>query len=354
MLTEAKLRRICAPANTGTALLNQIPKTCQWGNILRISVKRLDTPFQLLGLDFIPGAIFTGPEGNGRHTHANALANNLVDKAGYRAVFGIHGSDLNFEDPDDLFDILDYLEKIAMGNGRCVLLLDQPELSDHSLQFQNQLLRLQQSLQASQKILYLILITGSGDDVAPALLSRFPQFHCPKPNSNAISAFVEDMLKNPVPIHMDKVTKPDILNALKGCSWKQLKDLHNYLLRTLAMHYQLNFKKFKEKGYTEEQVYKEGLITLPNKDVKAILASVASQNPLPPTPVMPAISPVVSGIPATQPPLSVPTAATTSTVTEQEDSDFDPNSPIARIIMESDDPIAAFMTMALPIADGED
>ena len=192
MLTDAKLRRICARADTGNLLLQQLPKTCQWADILRTSVKHLETAHRVMGLEFCPGAIFTGPEGNGRHSHANALANNLMEKADYRNVISIHGSDLEFENSDDLFDVLDRLEKIAIGSGKLVLLLDQPELSDHNLRFQNQLLRMQQSLLADGKNLFLILIADSADDVAPTLLSRFPRYHCPKPNSETITAFVDN------------------------------------------------------------------------------------------------------------------------------------------------------------------
>lgn len=338
-MTEAKLKRICARANTGTALLQNLPKTCQWAGILRTSVKHLETAHQIMGLDFCPGAIFTGPEGNGRHTHANALANNLVEKAGYRAVIDIHGSDLNFENPDDLYEVLDFLEKIAMGSGSTVLLLDQPELGEHSLQFQNQLLRLQQSLLTEKKTIFLIVITESAEDVAANLLSRFPRYHCPKPDSKAVAAFVEEMLKSPVPIHIEKVSKTDIISALKNCSWKQLKDLHNQLLRMIVIHYQLNFKKYKTQGYTEEQVYQEGLIKLSGRDAKAILASIADQNPQPATPVVPTVA-VSGGIPVTQPiftdpPHTVPTGPA--------DTGEDTFNPYSTVITGSDDPVGVFI-----------
>lgn len=331
MLSEAKLRRICARAYTGTALLQNLPKTCQWASVLRTSVKHLETAHRILGLEFCPGAVFTGPQGNGRHTHANALANNLVEKAGYRAVLGIHGIDLDFEDPDELYEVLDFVEKIAMGSGSAVLLLDQPELSDHGLRFQNQLLRLQQSLLADNKNLFLIVITGSAEDVADTLLARYPRYHCPKPDSKAVSAFVKKMLQDPVPIHIEKISQSTIANAAKDCSWKQLKDLHNQLLRLIVIKYQQDFQEYKAQGNTEKQVYQEGLIKLSAKDVQAILDAVAAQNPQPV---------LTSNVPASTPnpgPIleSIPGHDTPDdgTITPQE------------VSLDPDDPIGAFVNL---------
>ena len=348
MLTDAKLRRICARADTGNLLLQQLPKTCQWADILRTSVKHLETAHRVMGLEFCPGAIFTGPEGNGRHSHANALANNLMEKADYRHVISIHGSDLEFENSDDLFDVLDRLEKIAIGSGKLVLLLDQPELSDHNLRFQNQLLRMQQSLLADGKNLFLILIADSADDVAPTLLSRFPRYHCPKPNSETITAFVEDMLKTPVPISMEKVTKKDIAAALKNCSWKQLKDLHNQLLRMIVLHYQLNFKQYKEKGLTEEQVYQDGHITLSAKAVKMVLHCVTTQNPLPPMPISPMPLSMMPGIP------NVVSPTTVDNGSPSDPADIDTGNEITNTILNSDDPIMAFLDLIGPVPEDEE
>lgn len=341
MLTEAKLRRICVQANTGTALLQDLPQTYQWVNILRTAVKHLANPYRIMGLEFCPGAIFTGPEGNGRHSHANALANNLVAKGGYNVIIGIHGSDLDFEDVDDLYCILDYLENIAVGSGYAVLILDQPELSKHSLRFQNQVLRLQQSLLKDKKTLFIIVITKSAEDVADGLLAAFPRYHCPKPSAAAVSAFVDNMLKKPVPIRIDKVSKPDILNALKNCSWKQLVDLHTQLLRMIVFHYQLNYKNYKTNGYTEEQVYEEGHIKLSGEAVKAVLSSISAQNPLVTMPMVQTVA-VEGGFQPQQAVQTICNRAASDAVTID---DVDTNDAIGIAIKASDDPVGAFMNM---------
>lgn len=344
-MTDAKLHRICARANTGTLLLQQLPKTCQWANILRTCVKQLDTAQRVLGVEFCPGAIFTGPEGNGRHTHANALINNLVEKVGYQAAICIHGSDLDFEKSDELYDVLDFLERIARASGKAVLLLDQPELSDHSLRFQNQLLRLQLSLLDHGCTLFLILITRSAGDVTANLLSRFPRYHCPKPNTTAITDFVDEMLKKPIPISTGKVTKPEIISALKNCSWKQLHDLHTQLMRMIVLHYQVNFKKYREQGLTEEQVYQGGHIKLSTKDIKAVLSCVTDQNQAPALAAIPVADGVsyLSGT-ATAPAVLPIHAASDKVPIVNTDEEVDPNDPVARMIMDSDDPIASFMS----------
>lgn len=346
-MTEAKLRRICTPTYTGTALLQDLPKTCQWANVLRTAVKPLETPAKVMGLTFCPGAVFTGPEGNGRHTHANALINNLIKIGGYKFALSIHGCDLDFEDPDELYELLDFLEKMAMGHGSLILLLDQPELSDHSIRFQNRLLRLQQSLLATGKNLYLILITNSVEAVAQSLLCRFPRYHCPKPTSSAISAFVDEMLKAPVPIHLEKLPKSELTGGLKNCSWKQLTDLHNQLLQLIVIHYKLKLKEFAPKGISEEQVYLDGLIKLPGKEIKAILASISAQNPVPPAPAYI----TTGGIPIPQPdPVPAPSPAPTPTG----DDPSDPNDPTRQEILDSDDPIAAFMSLTGFVPDDEE
>lgn len=332
MLTEAKLRRICFQADTGTLLLQDLPKTYQWADILRTTVKHLANPHQIMGLQFCPGALFTGSEGNGRHSHANALANNLVKLGGYTMVMGIHGSDLDFEDSDDIYSVLDYLEKLVVCSEHTVLILDQPELSQHNLRFQNQLLRLQQSLQREKKTLFLIVITKSTEDIVSGLLSAFPRYHCPKPSNNAVSAFVDDMLKKPVPIKIPKVTKTEIIKALKNCSWKQLTDLHTQLHRMIVFHYLLNYKSYRSKGYTEEQVYQEGHVQLSAEAVKAVLASIADQNPLP---VMPVVQTVASA--GSIQPTSAPKMFSAET-----DDDLATDDAIRSTITEAADPVEAF------------
>ena len=339
MLTEDRLRRICVQIETGTLLLQDLPKTYQWVDILRTTVKNLDNAYRIMGVEFRPGAIFTGPEGNGRHSHAYALANNLKKSGGYKITIGIHGSDLEFDDSDELYSVLDCLEKIVMSSGNVVLILDQPELGEHSSRFQNQLLRLQQSLQRCQKSLFLIVITEAVENVISGLQSAFPRYHCPKPNAAAIGTFVDNMVKKPVPLQISKITKADILKAVKNCSWKQLSDLHTQLLRLLVIHYQLNYKTYKNQGYTEEQVYGEGRIKLPSEPVNAVLRSVADQNRRPATPAMQTVA-------ATGDALYL---QTNQTATDEADSGLvsgsteDDDDAIAALIRESDDPFAAYL-----------
>lgn len=317
MLTEDKLRRICVRAETMDYALGTLPDTYQWAPVLRTAIRQMPVAQKVMGVAFRPGIIFTGPEGNGRHSTAYALANNLAEKAGYQTMMSIHGSDLDFEDPDDIYSVLDFLEKIAAASGNMVLFLDQPGLSRHSLRFQNQLLRSQQRLLREKKTIFLIVIADSAEEVAPTLLGRYPHCHCPRPDTAAASRFVDNMLKKPVPIHMDKVTKADILLAVRGCSWKQLADLHEQLLRLVILGYVRKSKSFAEQGIPEEKVYQDGLIQLSQDAVRMVLDSVAAQNvTLVPAPAAVPYAPVTGG--QTAPP---PSAVPPLPVADSEDSE---------------------------------
>lgn len=278
MLTEEQLRRICVKPDLTEAHLGNLPDTYQWAPVLRGGRKHMAVAARVMGLEFCPGAIFTGPEGNGRHTTAYALAKTLcTDRDGYRSLISIHGDDLNFEDREDVYAVVSQLTKVAKVTTALVVILDRPDLSEHNHLIQRTLLRLQKAMQAENMKLYLIVIAPSAEDLCEQMLSSFPLYHCPCPDRDMVKKQIKTMLKKPVPISIEGITDKDLINAADGLSWKQLKDLHQNLLRLTVLHYALNKKKYDAKGLTEEQVYQEGHAKLSRSDVQKVLDSMSQQ-----------------------------------------------------------------------------
>lgn len=278
MLTDEQLRRICVQPNLPEANLVTLPDTYQWASVLRSGRKHMSVAARVMGLEFCPGAIFTGPEGNGRHTTAYALAKTLcADKDGYRSLISIHGDDLDFEDREDIYAVVGHITKIAKISTALVLILDRPDLSKHNSLLQRTLLRLQQTLLDEKLKLYLIIITGSAEDLCAELLSNFPRYHCPRPDRATVKKHIKKMLKEPVPITIDGISEADLTAAAEGLSWKQLWDLHQNLLRLMVLQYAMNKKKYDATGLTEEQIYQQGKIKLSRSAVQMILDSTADQ-----------------------------------------------------------------------------
>lgn len=278
MLTDEQLHRICVKPELPEDNLGTLPDTYRWAGVLRGGRKHMAVAARVLGLEFTPGAIFTGPEGNGRHTTAYALARTLcADRDGYRSLISIHGDDLDFEDREDIYAVVERVTKVAKVSTALVLIVDQPGLSRHNLLLQRLLLRVQAALLRENLRLYLIVITEKAEDISPELMSRFPRYHCAPPDDKAVKKWASRILKEPVPLKIAGTTASDLAAAARGLSWKQLKDLHQNLLRLTVLQYAMNKKAFDAKGLTEEDVYRGGKITLDKSVIAGILESTAHQ-----------------------------------------------------------------------------
>lgn len=319
MMTDEQLRRICVEPEMPELNLGTLPDTYQWAGVLRGGRKYMAVAAQVMGLEFSPGAIFTGPEGNGRHTTAYALAQTLcADRDGYRGVISIHGDDLDFEDRDDIYPVVEYITKVAKATEALVVIVDQPGLSRHNSLLQRLLLRVQSTLLRAKLKLYLILITDKAEDVCSEMMSRFPRYHCAPPDQTAVKKWVKKILKEPVPINIADTSASDLAAAVQGLSWKQLKDLHNHLLRLTVLQYALRKKSYDAKGLTEEQVYRDGKVKLERGVIRAILDSTASQR-YTVTPMGGYISAPAMQMMPTAPFASSPTSAVSTEPVNEED-----------------------------------
>lgn len=278
MMTDEQLHRICVKPELPEEHLGTLPETYQWAGVLRGGRRHMAVAAQVMGLEFSPGAIFTGPEGNGRHTTAYALAKTLCsDRDGYRSLISIHGDDVDFEDREDVYALVDRVTKVARATTALVLILDQPGLSKHNLLLQRLLVRSQKALLREKLRLYIIVIADTPQEVGGEIMSRFPRYHCACPDETAVKKWVKSILQEPVPIKIQEISPSELAVAVQGLSWKQLKDLHSHLLRLMVLQYALKKKSFDAKGITEEQVYREGRVTLEKAAVRMILDSTAAQ-----------------------------------------------------------------------------
>lgn len=278
MLTDEQLRFICAEPLLPPITLMSLPDTYPWVAVLRGGRKRMPGSEAALKLEYSPGAIFTGPQGNGRHSTAYALANTLCrDFGGKAALRCICGDDLELEDRSDMFKLLEYVTRTAQDSGALILLLDQPGDDHYSMMFQRYLVRIQRQLKAVNILLYLIIIAGSADEVNRELLNSLPRYHCMPPDRKAVKQWAERIMETPVPIRIEKMSAADVAAAAQGLSWKQLSDLHDALRRLLILHYALNAQNYRKNGLTEEMVYAQGKIVLPKAEVSPILAAASAQ-----------------------------------------------------------------------------
>lgn len=278
MITDEQLRRICMKPELSEEHLGTLPDTYQWAGVLRGGRRPMAVAAQVLGLEFAPGAIFTGPEGNGRHTTAYALAKTLCsDRDGYRSLISIHGDDVDFEDREDVYALVERVSKVARVSTALVLILDQPGLSKHNLLLQRLLVSSQKALLREKLRMYIIVIADTPEEVSGEMMSRFPRYHCACPDETAVRQWAKTILQEPVPIKIQGFTASQLAAAVQGLSWKQLKDLHGHFLRLTVLQYALKKKSFDAKGITEEQVYREGRVTLDKTAVEMILDSTAAQ-----------------------------------------------------------------------------
>ena len=278
MLTEVQLRRICARCELPNINLNSLPDSYQWAAVLRGGRKHMQVAEQVMGLKFFPGALFTGPAGNGRHTTAYALANTLLrDKDGYKGIIGVHCDDLDCIEREDVFTVLERIVAIARECGSLILLYEQREESQNGTLFQRFILRSRCALEREGIPFYLIVVADSDDALSDEMMSSVPRYHCPAPDKKTVSQWTEKMMQTPVPIKIENKTPADIARVLQGKSWKQLSDLHNNLLRLIVLKYAMNKAKFDKLGLTEKAVYEEGRITLAEDAVTKILVSTAKQ-----------------------------------------------------------------------------
>lgn len=264
--------KLCVPLKIRHTL-NDLPPTCQWASVLRVSCKDSEAGQAVMGLTLPTAALFAGPPGNGRHLTAHALAGSLCNKyQRYIGCFQIHGSDLELADQKDLTDLMHYIRKLT-EQGPIILLLDQPELSEHGKDLQRRLLRFQGAG------LFLIVITEDAKNLIPEALSRCPLYPCPPPNAHQVYKWVEQITKKPVAIKIAAMSTQQLAKTLTGLSWRQLTDFHTHLLRLMILSHSRNRKMFEEKGLSEKAVLTNGYITLQLEDVSPILSSLESLKP---------------------------------------------------------------------------
>lgn len=276
MIREQQLHEICL-RRTPVLKTADLPDTFQWKPVLMISCTDTKVAANLLKLTLPTGAVFTGPAGNGRHTSAEALAGSLHSGGkNYAQVIFLHGEDLDFDDPADVAAVLKHLASLTR-EGDMVLVLDRPELSRHNLLLQRRLLRLQDVLRQQEIRLFIILITGSGEDLDPEVLSRFPRYHCACPDEETVRGWVNTILKEPVSIQISGMNADTLVERLTGLSWKQLQDFHSHLKRILVYKWYL----FLRTSMKEADAYNSGKIIFEYEDVFPILTSLSELRPKP-------------------------------------------------------------------------
>ena len=257
-----------------TATLKDLPDTYPWSDVLMVACKDTDVARSVMGLKLPAGALFAGPAGNGRHTTAHALAGSLCTKTNrYSAYCKIYGGDLDAEEERQLVPLLEHIVRKA-SDGGLVLVVDQPELCQHSRFLQRGLIRCQEAFAQSGAELFLIVITDSMDSLPGELVSSLPLYPCVPPEEGILRKWVNTAMKNPVPIKIADVSNVEIVDALTGLSWRQLMDFHSHLLRLIVLRFSQNRKSFEKKGVDEERAYRDGLITLSREDVLPILESL--------------------------------------------------------------------------------
>ena len=281
--------KLCTPLKISHTL-KDLPNTCQWASVLKVSCKDSDEGRATMGLQLPEAALFTGPPGNGRHITAYALAGSLCSKVQrYTGCYQIHGYDLNQADKKNLSELMDYIRKLAEA-GPLILLLDHPELSEHSQDLQLRLLRCQWELKQHGSGLFLMVISADAEHLIPELLSSCPLYHCPPPSESRVQQWVVEILHKPVIIKIADLKSNEIAHSLAGLSWRQLTDFHNHLMRLLLLKYALNHQKFK--GVSEKSVLSNGQIILERNDVTPILESLEALKPRTVTTPMMVSSPV--------------------------------------------------------------
>lgn len=268
--------------NLSETKLGGLADTFFWAPVLRATM--LTGPAQLLnalGLRKQNGTIFTGADGNGRHTTAEALAASLCNPKAAEPFHFLHiaGWELDFENACEVDALMDAIVCCGQETGRLCLLLDSPEDSRWGLPVQHRLAGL---LDTEEFFLYLILICGEQKMAVSELQRRLRVCHCPPPTDEQREAWFADKLFSPVPIPMKAMTHRDLAKKTEGLSWKQLNDLVDAMRQLLAwkhfMRYHANGSVLSEL----ERALKGGAIELDEKDIAQLLHGIPSQNPPPP------------------------------------------------------------------------
>lgn len=267
--------------NLSETKLGGLADTFFWAPVLRATM--LTGPDQLLnalGLRKQNGTIFTGADGNGRHTTAEALAASLCNpKAAEPYHFlRIAGWELDFENACDVYALMDAIVGCGKETGRLCLLLDSPEDSRWGLPVQRRLVGL---LDAEEFSLYLILICGEQKMTAPELRRRLRVCHCPPPTYEQREAWFADKLFTPVPIPMKSMTYRDLAKKTGGLSWKQLNDLVDSMRQLLAWRHFMQYHDNGGKLSELERALQGGAIELDEKDIAQLLLGIPGQNPPP-------------------------------------------------------------------------
>lgn len=263
------------------AKLGDLADTFFWAPILRASM--LTGPSQLLnalGLREQNGVIFSGADGNGRHTTAEALAASLCDPKAARPYhfLRLSGWELDFEKSCEVDALMDAIVGCGQKSGNLCILLDSPEDSPWGLKVQH---RLAELLNTEEFHFYLILICGEPKEVASELRRRLRVCHCPPPTDAKREIWFADNLFTSIPLPVKSMTYFDLAKRTDGLSWRQLSDFVNAMRLLLAWRH---FLKYHENGCdisSLEKSLQEGSIELDEEDISLLLRGVSGHDPMP-------------------------------------------------------------------------
>lgn len=272
--------------NAPSKMLGELGPSFYWAPVLLgAQIVRPPVLLNLLNIQPLRGVIFTGEPGNGRHTTAHALISskrnpNFPNPPHY---LKITGWDLDCDQLQQAYELIDTVVQIARECGSLCLLLDSPEGSRHSMQVQYYLAEL---LQQESALSFLVVICEKTEMVNPGLLRMLKHCHCSRPMEAQREMWLTDALTEPALISIEGMEFADLVRETEGFSWKQMNDmLASFKLLLGKKYYFEIYKKNRDEDALQNAI-KSGEITLSRHEAIALVESIRNQNPQPREPVL--------------------------------------------------------------------
>lgn len=211
--------------------LDQLPSSFYWGRILeqQFKITRLN---ELMNITMPKGILFAGPEGNGKHTIAEALLEFLLTKKTepFSAYICVNGAELDGESPQEVLTNVDTLLRLSERCGRICILLENVDACRHGDKVQIFLARrLMRLKQTGSRPWFLILISEKESDIHPQLRRQLQVCPCPNPDRESRRIWLEQSLKTPIVIPVHGLNMEKLVEATDQFSWHQLTDFYQYL-----------------------------------------------------------------------------------------------------------------------------
>ncbi|MGN0299064.1 MAG: AAA family ATPase [Lachnospiraceae bacterium] len=209
-------------------IYDNLPDSYVWAKVLKAAVadRELD---EILDLTPLNSVLLTGPFGNGKHTTAYALMNELY-RQNYQVVVMLNGLELNEESSALALAKVEALFQASAEYGKLCIYMENLADCRYKKEVMNTIADKLEEMEDELAPWFLILVEERAEILSARLLGR-QILICPccPPDFEERLHYIRQYLAGRVKLPLENIDARDMAELTEGFSYRQLSDLFHHL-----------------------------------------------------------------------------------------------------------------------------